>query len=235
MPGPSPAGLLGFLQRFMQTGKAMAQGVNRIARQRLYGVDLSRLGPAGFDPTQAYAKVVKAMAWTAALRERLLAVARPVFAMDPHKPVRAKRAPQARGKTIMEMLPDRVPNPTEADWHNYRSLAEPVRIGPGGVVYSAQEIAGLSDRQVVANICENLRLAAKELGAEADIARIDALKAGALALCPEADEAAVDAGKDEPPDVGKTGRASDSGDARSCSDEPEDEAEDDPPPKKPPD
>ncbi len=91
---------------------------------------------------------------------------------------------------------------------------------------------------MVANICENLRLAAKELGAEADIPRLAALKAAALALCPEADEAekasddgAAEAGGDtrmevpgsSPGMTGDDGPGSESG------------AGGDPPPEKPPD
>jgi hypothetical protein len=219
--------LLGFLQRFKQTGIAMARGVSRIARQRLHGVDLSKLGPAGFNPTLANGLVGDAMAWTAALRERLLAVVRPALVPDPHKATRTERAPQARGQTLKDLLPACVPNPTEADWHNYRDLAEPVRVGQNGVAFTEHLIAGLSDRQVVTEICGFLRRAAQELGAEADVARIDAMKAAALALCPEADPTA-----DGPADgdEAKVPRA-----AASSSDESKPAAGDDPAPQKPPD
>ncbi len=232
------AGLLGFLQRFKQTGMAMARGVNRIARQRLHGVDLSKLGPAGFNLTLANALVSDAMAWTAALRERLLAVVRPALVPDPHKPVRAERAPQARGQTLKDLLPACVPNPTEADWHNYRNLAEPVRVGQNGMAFAEQLIAGLSDRQVVTEICGFLRRAAEELGAEADIARIEAMKEAALALCPEADEAESGAAADGVADAGGTGdgsAAQATGTGPAKMDDDEAGVGDDPPPKKPPD
>jgi hypothetical protein len=50
---------------------------------------------------------------------------------------------------------------------------------------------GLPDRAVVSNICDKLKRAAGDLGADADVARIAAMMAAALALCPEADEAAA--------------------------------------------
>ncbi len=190
-----PAGrrLLGLVQRMMQTGMAMARGINLIARQRLAGQALSRLGPAGFNPTLASALVVQAVAWTAALRERLLVMAvRPPFTPGLAK---AQRGPQSRGAPFCP--PENLAEPTPEDWHNWQELARPWRMGPGGVAVGTRAIAGLSDREVVAQICDNLRRAAAELGAEADVGRIAALEAAARALCPEADagdEDAADAG-----------------------------------------
>ncbi len=63
--------------------------------------------------------------------------------------------PQARGVTIA-LLPEEVPERTAGDWHNWLDLVQPLRIGPSGVVYAARAIAGLSDRQVVTNICDHL-------------------------------------------------------------------------------
>jgi hypothetical protein len=205
MPGaqasPADGGgrrLLGLLQRMLQTGMAMARGVNLIARQRLAGQDLSLLGPAGFNPTLASALVVQAVAWTAALRERLLVMAvRPPFTRGLPRP---DRPPQGRSARFCP--PENLAEPTAQDWHNWQELARPWRMGPGGIAVATRAIAGLPDREVVAQICGKLSQAAAELGAEADVARIAALEAAARALCPEADDGEVGAA-----DGGGAGRA----------------------------
>jgi hypothetical protein len=197
-PGAESGGrrLVGLVQRMLQTGMAMARGINLIARQRLAGQDLRKLGPAGFNPTLASALVVQAVAWTAALRERLLVMAvRPPFTRGLPRP---DRAPQGRSTPFCP--PENLAEPTAEDWHNWQELARPWRMGPSGVAVGTRAIAGLPDREVVAQICDNLRRAAAELGAEADVARIAALEAAARALCPEADapeDAATDGGAAE--------------------------------------
>jgi hypothetical protein len=169
-PGTEGGGrrLLGLVQRMIQTGMAMARGVNLIARQRLAGQDLSLLGPAGFNPTLASALVVQAVAWTAALRERLMVMAvRPPFTRGLPRP---DRAPQGRSAPFCP--PENLAEPTAQDWHNWQELARPWRMGPGGVAVATRAIAGMPDREVVAQICGKLSQAAAELGAEADVARI---------------------------------------------------------------
>ncbi len=198
-PGAESGGrrLLGLVQRMIQTGMAMARGINLIARQRLAGQDLSLLGPAGFNPTLASALVVQAVAWTAALRERLMVMAvRPPFTRGLPRP---DRVPQGRGARFSP--PENLAEPTAADWHNWQELARPWRMGPGGVAVATKAIAGMPDREVVAQICGKLSQAAAELGAEADVARIAALEAAARALCPDVD-AAPDATEDGPVDSG---------------------------------
>jgi hypothetical protein len=198
-PGTEGGGrrLLGLVQRMIQTGMAMARGVNLIARQRLAGQDLSLLGPAGFNPTLASALVVQAVAWTAALRERLMVMAvRPPFTRGLPRP---DRAPQGRSAPFCP--PENLAEPTAQDWHNWQELARPWRMGPGGVAVATRAIAGMPDREVVAQICGKLSQAAAELGAEADVARIAALEAAARALCPDVD-AAPDATEDGPVDSG---------------------------------
>jgi hypothetical protein len=74
-------------------------------------------------------------------------------------------------------------------------------MGPGGVAVATRAIAGMPDREVVAQICGKLTQAAAELGAEADVGRIAALEAAARALCPEVD-AAVDGAEDGAGDPG---------------------------------
>jgi hypothetical protein len=181
--------MMGMAQRIMRAGMAMARGVNRIARHRLAGEDLSRLAPPGFNPTFANALIVQAVGWTAALRERLRAVVvPPEFVTEPPQ---AERGPRARGAAFR--LPEGTWEPAEDDWHDWRELARPLRIGPSGVAVAARAIAGLSDQQVVTQICGNLSRAAAELGAEADVARIAALEAAAKALCIEADVSAEEA------------------------------------------
>jgi hypothetical protein len=185
------------VQRMIQTGMAMARGINLIARQRLAGQDLSLLGPAGFNPTLASALVVQAVAWTAALRERLMVMAvRPPFTRGLPRP---DRAPQGRSAPFCP--PENLAEPTAQDWHNWQELARPWRMGPGGIAVATRAIAGMPDREVVAQICGKLSQAAAELGAEADVARIAALEAAARALCPEAD-AAADPTEDGPVDSG---------------------------------
>jgi hypothetical protein len=193
--------MLGVAQRILRAGMAMARGVNRIARHRLAGGDLSRLAPPGFNPTFANALIVQAVGWTAALRERLRAVAvPPAFVPAPPQPqpepLKPERGPRARGAAFC--LPESTWEPAEDDWHDWRDLARPWRIGPSGLAVSARAIAGLSDQQVVTQVCDNLSRAAAELGAEADVARIAALEAAAKALCPEA---ALCADADAPPEA----------------------------------
>ncbi len=212
-----PAGqrMLGVAQRILRAGMAMARGVNRIARHHMAGEDLSRLAPPGFNPTFANALIVQAVGWTAALRERLRAVAVPpafvpAAPQAQPEPPKPERGPRARGAAFY--LPEGTWEPAENDWHDWRELARPWRIGPTGLAVSARAIAGLSDQQVVTQVCDNLSRAAAELGAEADVARIAALEAAAKALCPEAalcpdadapDEATEDDGaKDGPADPG---------------------------------
>jgi hypothetical protein len=172
-PGTEGGGrrLLGLVQRMIQTGMAMARGVNLIARQRLAG--------------------------QAALRERLMVMAvRPPFTRGLPRP---DRAPQGRSAPFCP--PENLAEPTAQDWHNWQELARPWRMGPGGVAVATRAIAGMPDREVVAQICGKLSQAAAELGAEADVARIAALEAAARALCPDVD-AAPDATEDGPVDSG---------------------------------
>jgi len=197
MPG---ARLLGLVQRMMRTGLAMARGINRIARQRLEGQDLARMAPAGFNATLANALVVQAVAWTAALRERLFALAaRPSFVPREERVkagrVRAGHAPRDRDPGLY--LPEVIAEAAAGDWHDWRELARPWRLGPRGVAVAARAIAGLSSAEVVTAICDKLGQAAEQLGAEADVGRIAAMAAEARALCPEAAAApdkAADAG-----------------------------------------
>ena len=222
------------VQRLMRTGMAMARGINRIARQRLEGQDLARLAPAGFNPTATNALVVEAVGWTAALRERLLALAgRPMLAFAPGLPKeeQAVRARQARSIVTFE-LTEETAQAIAGEWHDWFDLARPWRMGPGGVAFAARAIVGLSDREVVSQICGKLKQAAAELGAEADVGRIAALEAAARALCPDAEAAAKDT-EDEVADAGGGERAPDARDAGPPSDEPESEEEDDPPPEPP--
>jgi len=220
MPGVR---LLGAVQRMMRTGMAMARGVNRIARHRLMGQDLSQLAPPGFNPTLANALILQAVSWTAALRERLRALAvPPSFVPDAPK---SERGPRERGGAFS--LPAGRPAPTDDDWHDWRELARPWRIGPSGVAVAERAIAGLTNGQVVTRICGNLGRAATELGAEADVARIAALEAAARALCPDADadahpagdapaDAAGDALGDVPADVIPPDVAADPGGGADC-------------------
>jgi hypothetical protein len=194
----SGARLLGFVQRMLLTGMAMARGINRIARQRLDGQDLARMAPQGFNATWTNGLVVQAVAWSAALRERLLAVAgRPSFVARSSGSRSPKGQGAPRGRKAASCLPDAVPEPTEHDWHDWRELARPWRMGPGGVAVAMRMIAGLSNAEVVTQICAKLSEAAAQLGAEADVGRIAEIEAAARALCPD-----VDAVPDETGDTG---------------------------------
>jgi hypothetical protein len=173
--------LLGYGQRMMDAGRQVVRHINLIARQRLEGQPLSRLGPAGFNPTAVNALAVEAVGWTAALRERLQAVVPPTFRFRT-KPSLEEPTPPGRG--VAHFLPKEVPNPTEDDWHVWRELAKPFRLGPGGVAAAMRLIAGMSNAAVVRGICERLRKALIQLGTEADVPLIAALQAAALALCP---------------------------------------------------
>jgi hypothetical protein len=177
------------------------------------------------------------VAWTAALRERLLALAgRPLLPLAPGLPKpepKPERAPQ--GRRAASVWTEITYEATEADWMvDWPELAKPLRLGPGGVAHAARMIADKSDREVVTHICDYLQRAAAQLGAEADVARIAALQAAALALCPDADDAG-----DRPADPGAARAAP----AEPAGSEPvgsdpagsAEAAEDDPPPRKPPD
>ncbi len=236
-----PAGqrLLGLVYRMGQTGMAVARCINRIARQRLEGQDISRMAPPGFSATHAHFLVVQAVAWTAALRERLLALAAVRPSLVAAGLPKAARAPQGRGAA--HYLPDAVPNPTEDDWHDWRELAKPLRIGPGGVAAAMQQIAGKSNQEVVTGVCDTVSQALVQMGAGADVAGLEAIAAQARALLPELERAADKAAAapaaeadgapdgvtaDVPPKEPKTAAAA-------PSDEPEADADDDPPPKPP--
>jgi hypothetical protein len=56
-------------------------------------------------------------------------------------------------------------------------------------------IAGLSNAEVVTEICAKLSQAAAQLGAEADVGRIAEMAAAARALCPDAEAAPDEAGE----------------------------------------
>jgi hypothetical protein len=173
----------------------MARHINVIARQRLEGQPLSRLGPPGLNPTAVHALVFEAVAWTAALRERLQAVTPPAFKFANGKD-RSERSPPGRGAAYY--LPKEVPNPTpEDEGHNWRGLAQALRLGAGGLAVAIRLIEGLSNSAVVADICDKLKRAAAMLGAgDPARARLATLAAQAMALCvEEAAEAGVkDAG-----------------------------------------
>ncbi len=196
---PGGRRLLGLVQGMMQTGLAMARHMKRIVREHLAGQDLAQLTPAGFDAFQTDARIAKAVAWTAALRERLRAgLLPPAFAPAMPKErlgedeAMAVRTPRGRG--VMRTIEVEVrPEWTEGVMRAWIELARPWRLGPAAVAFEARKIADLSDRDVVAAICENLQQAAEAFGAEADIARITALEEAARALCPEADEGATPA------------------------------------------
>ena len=186
MPGRR---LLGLVQRIMRTGMGMARRINRAAQRRLMGEELARLGPAGFNPTATNALVVEAVGWTAALRQRLLDVVRPRLAPGLPKEEQAERAPQARGRVVIEVT-EATAAAIAGEWHDWFDLARPLRIGPNGVAAAARAMAGLSDREVVTEICGKLQRAAEQLGAEADVPRIAALAAAARALCPDVEAVA---------------------------------------------
>jgi hypothetical protein len=255
--------VLGVVQRMMQTGLAMAGRINLIARQRLEGQHLARMAPAGFNPTATHWLVVEAVAWMAALRERLRAVAPPAFVPRPAAP-KPGRAPQGRGAA--DYLPAEIPNPTEDDWlHNWHELAKPLRIGPAGVAAAAQLIADKSNEAVVEGVSEKLQRASAQMGAAADVGLIAAMEAEALALLREAaaaaaaaedadapvdagvppeaepaapdDEAATPDGETAAPEAeaAAVGGAKGAPTADPSSDAPGTPAEHDPPPKEPPD
>jgi hypothetical protein len=102
-------------------------------------------------------------------------------------------------------LPAACPEAAADPWNDWRELAKPLRIGPGGVAMALRAIEKLSIRQVVTQICDKLKRAAAALGADADLVRIAALEAAALALCPEAEPAAEIAPGDAAKDVAKDG------------------------------
>ena len=188
MPGVA---LLRVVQCFMVTSMRMALRLNRIAQQTVMGKNPSR--PPGFDPTKAHAFVVQAMALTAALRKRLRAlVGQPEAPMVADVPKAARRRRQRGTAGAMVTVTYEVP---PGDYHDWAALVQPIRVGVAGVAATMEKIAGKSDRAVVDDICAYLRNAVGQLGAEADLPRIKALEAAALALCPEAEEdAAEDAG-----------------------------------------
>ncbi len=180
----------------MQTGLAMARHMERVVREHLAGQDLA---PAGFDAFRTDARIGEAVAWAAALRERVRARLLPGFA--PALPEERQgegelvmRTPRSRGvvRTIEVVVR---PEWTEGVMRAWIELARPWRLGPDAVAFAAQKIAALSDRDVVAVICEKLQQAAAAFGAEADIPRIAAMEAAARALCPEADEGATEEGR----------------------------------------
>jgi hypothetical protein len=223
----SGARLLGLVQRMLLTGMAMARGINRIARQRLEGQDLARMAPAGFNTTLTNGLIVQAVAWTAALRERLLALAgRPSFVArsSGSRSPRGQGAPRGRGAG--SFLPETVPEAVAGDWHDWRELAKSWRMGPSGVAVATRMIAELSNAEVVTRICAKLSQAAAQLGAEADVGRIAEMEAAARALCPEAAAADEDSGGEAKgaPDVWEAGPPPQGAEAA---------ADGDPPPKPP--
>jgi hypothetical protein len=180
----------------------MARHINVIARQRLEGQPLSRLGPPGLNPTAVHALVFEAVAWTAALRERLQAVTPPAFKFANGKD-RSERSPPGRGAAYY--LRKEVPNPTpEDEGHNWRGLAQALRLGAGGLAVAIRLIEGLSNSAVVADICDKLKRAAAMLGAgDPARARLATLAAQAMALC--AEEAAEAGVKDAADGAGDAG------------------------------
>jgi hypothetical protein len=190
--------LLGFVQRMLLTGMAMARGINRIARQKLEGQDLARMAPAGFNATATNGLIVQAVAWTAALRERLLALAgRPSFVARSSGSRAPKGQGAPRGRGTGSYLPEVVPEQAEGDWHDWRELARPWRMGPSGIAVATRMMAGLSNAEVITEICAKLSQAAEQLGAEADVGRIAEIEAAARALCPDVDAAPEEAGESE--------------------------------------
>jgi hypothetical protein len=192
----SGARLLGLVQRMLLTGMAMARGINRIARQRLEGQDLARMAPAGFNATATNGLIVQAVAWTAALRERLLVLAgRPSFVSRSSGSRAPKGQGAPRGRGAGSYLPETVPEHVAGDWHDWLELARPWRMGPSGVAVATRMIAGLSNAEVVAGICAKLSQAAAQLGAEADVGQIAEMEAAARALCPDVDAPPEEAGE----------------------------------------
>ena len=191
MPGVA---LLRVVQCFMVTSMRMALRLNRIAQQTVMGKNPSR--PPGFDPTKAHAFVVQAMALTAALRKRLRAlVGQPEAPMVADVPKAARRRRQRGTAGAMVTVTYEVP---PGDYHDWAALVQPIRVGVAGVAATMEKIAGKSDRAVVDDICAYLRNAVGQLGAEADLPRIKALEAAALALCPAAADAEEAPGAETP-------------------------------------
>jgi hypothetical protein len=156
------------------------------------------MAPAGFNATATNGLIVQAVAWTAALRERLLVLAgRPSFVprSSGSRAPRGQGAPRGRGAS--SYLPEAVPEPVAGDWHDWRELARPWRMGSSGVAVATRMIAGLTNAEVVTEICAKLSQAAAQLGAEADVGRIAEMEAAARALCPD-----VDAAPDEAAETG---------------------------------
>jgi hypothetical protein len=167
---------------------AYARCVSGIEREHLTGVELARLAPAGFNATSTHYLVVEAVSWTAALRQRLRAqVDRRMLAIAAGLP-KVTRARQ--GRSAASFLPEASPEAAADPWNDWLDLAKPLRLGLGGVAVARRAIEKLSDRAVVTNICDKLKRAAAALGAEADLVRIAALEAAALALCPDVAAAA---------------------------------------------
>jgi len=221
--GPG-ARLLRVLQRFMQSGMAMARRLNHVAERKVKGQDFGGLSPAGFDATLTNALVVQAVAYTAALRARLRAlVGQPLAPLVPEVPP-ADRAFRGRGKPARVTVVYEVPADEPHDWV---ALTQPLRIGPSGVAVTLRLIAHKSNREVVTDISDFLRGAVGQLGTEADVPRIAALEATARALCDEieAAEAAADA------DAAAGGVRPEGG--RAASDQPGSAVDDDPPARPP--
>jgi hypothetical protein len=179
----APAGerLLGCVRRIMDAGRRMGRHINLIARQRLDGQPLRLLAPPGFNPTAVHALVLEAVAWTAALRERLLAV------MPPPRFVggSGKGERSAKGRGVAYYLPKAVPNPMpEDEGHNWHELAKPIRVDAGGIAAASGLMAGLSGEAAVEDICGKLQGASAELGAAADVGLLGALEDQARALLP---------------------------------------------------
>jgi hypothetical protein len=116
-------------------------------------------------------------------------------------------------------LPEASPEAAADPWNDWRELAKPLRIGPGGVAAAERAIDGLPDQDVVSNVCDKLKRVADDLGADADVARIAAMEAAALALCPEEAPAAKDEVA-EPDEAQRTVAV-----APAADDEPDDEAD----------
>jgi hypothetical protein len=215
----------------------MAQGINLIAQERLAGADVARLAPVGFNPTATHYLILEAVSWTAALRRRLMAVVPRAYAPGLAK---AERAPRGRG--AVPYLPRDMVAASDNDGHDWRELARPWRMGPGGVAFAARAMEKLSIREIVSNICDKLKRAAVALEADADVGRIAAMEAAALALCPEAEaRAGAAVPEDAPKDTAAAAKAGGAPGARPMgppAEEPESGAEteaDTDPPSRPPD
>jgi hypothetical protein len=252
----SGAKLLDLAQRFMRTGMAFARRVNGIARERLRGADVAQLAPAGFNATATHYLIVEALAWTAALRQRLrdgLAVVQLPMAAGLPRP---DWTPQRRAVATASLLPAACPEAAADPWHDWRELAKPLRIGAGGLAAAARAMDGLSVPEVASNVSDKLQRAAADLGSDADVGRIAAIEAAMRALCAQAEAAAEPPGASVPEAAEEAGstapRAGAPGGARAVgppSDDapaddapnegapeewaPEEGADDDPPPEPP--